>query len=107
MPITSPAVPPVDLTAIRASARAARRARADAEASADRLADEPPQPPLTTRLAYGLTGIGRRLAHASLTLEAALENPARARDQPPPAQQARRAKVVDQFADGVEAAARV
>ena len=98
---------PVDLTAIRASARAARRARADAEASADRLADEPPQPPLTTRLAYGLTGIGRRLAHASLTLEAALENPARARDQPPPAQQARRAKVVDQFADGVEAAARV
>jgi uncharacterized membrane protein YccC len=96
-----------DLAAIRASARTARRVRTDAEASADRLADEPPQPPLTGRLVYGLTGIGRRLANASLTLEAALENPARAQDQPPAAQQARMVKVVDQFADGVEAAARV
>jgi uncharacterized membrane protein YccC len=94
-----------DLAAIRASARTARRVRTDAEASADRLADEPPQPPLTGRLAYGLTGIGRRLAHASLTLEAALENTDQ--DQPPAAQQARMAKVVDQFADGVETAARV
>jgi uncharacterized membrane protein YccC len=98
---------PVDQGAIRASARTGRRARTDAEASADRLADEPPQPPLTGRLAYGLTGIGRRLAHASLTLEAALENPARTQQQLPTAQQARLAKVVDQFADGVDTAARV
>ena len=51
--------------------RAARQARSDAEASADRLADEPSRPPMTARLAYGLTGIGRRIAHASLTLQAA------------------------------------
>jgi uncharacterized membrane protein YccC len=100
---------PPDPAAIRASARAARRARTDAEASADRLADEPPQPPLTARLAYALTGIGRRLAHASLTLEAALETTHKdqKRDQPLTPEQARMAKVVDQFADGVEAAARV
>ena len=53
--------------------RAARQARSDAEASADRLADEPSRPPITARLAYGLTGIGRRIAHASLTLQAAVE----------------------------------
>ena len=53
--------------------RAARQARSDAEASADRLADEPSRPPMTARLAYGLTGIGRRIAHASLTLQAAVE----------------------------------
>ena len=55
------------------AARATRQARSDAEASADRLADEPSRPPMTARLAYGLTGIGRRLAHASLTLLAAVE----------------------------------
>src|SRR6202012_5860192 len=66
---------PPDNAAIQAAAGAPRRARTNAEASADRLADEPPQPPLTARLAYGLTGIGRRLAHASLTLHAALDSP--------------------------------
>ena len=55
------------------AARATRQARSDAEASADRLADEPSRPPMTARLAYGLTAIGRRLAHASLTLQAAVE----------------------------------
>jgi uncharacterized membrane protein YccC len=97
-----------DWAALAAAARTTRRARADAEASADRLADEPPQPPLTARLAYGLIGIGRRLAHASLTLEAALETTHPKQGQAPrPAQPDQVVKTVDQFADGVEAAARV
>jgi uncharacterized membrane protein YccC len=95
-----------DTAAVQAAARLARRARTDAEASADRLADEPPQPPLTARLAYSLTGIGRRLAHASLTLHAALDSthPASgtAAIEPDAA-----VKAVDQFADAVERAARV
>jgi uncharacterized membrane protein YccC len=108
-----------DRTAITAAARTARRARTEAEASADRLADEPAQPPLTARLAYGLTGIGRRLAHASLTLTAALDSthpapapgpapaPAPTRSSAPVPQPGDTVKLVDQFADGVEAAARV
>ena len=58
---------------LRSAGRSARRARSDAEASADRLADEPSRPPMTARLAYALTGIARRIAHASLTLQAAVE----------------------------------
>jgi uncharacterized membrane protein YccC len=95
-----------DAAAIQAAARTARRARTDAEASADRLADEPPQPPLTARLAYGLTGIGRRLTHASLTLHAALDSThpdsGTAGREPDDA-----VKVVDQFADAVDRAAQV
>jgi uncharacterized membrane protein YccC len=95
-----------DAAAIQAAARTARRARTDAETSADRLADEPPQPPLTARLAYGLTGIGRRLAHASLTLHAAFDSthPDSGAAGPEPDDAV---KVVDQFADAVERAARV
>ena len=96
-----------DRAALAVAARTTRRARTDAEASADRLADEPPQPPLTARLAYGLTGIGRRLAHASLTLEAALETTHPKQGQVQAVQPAQVVKTVDQFADGVEAAARV
>ncbi len=61
------------LSELQSAGRAARRARSDAEASADRLADEPARPPMTARLAYALTGIARRLAHTSLTLQAAVE----------------------------------
>ena len=64
----------VDLSALRAAGRTARQARSDAEASADRLADEPSRPPMTARLAYSLTGIGRRIAHTSLTLQAAVDS---------------------------------
>jgi len=96
-----------DRAALAAAARTARRSRTDAEASADRLADEPPQPPLTARLAYGLTGIGRRLAHASLTLDAALETTHPEQGQVQAVQRAQVVKTADQFADGVEAAARV
>ncbi|MBV9795264.1 MAG: FUSC family protein [Actinobacteria bacterium] len=98
---------PPDRGAIAAAARTARRARTDAEASADRLADEPPQPPLTARLAYGLTGIGRRLAHVSLTLNAALESTHPGRDRPAAQPPDHAVKAVDEFADGVDAAARV
>lgn len=70
---------------IRSAQLEARRARLDAEASADRLADEPARPPLTARLAYALTGTGRRMAIASLTLHAAVEKPlpGLAREAPP------------------------
>jgi uncharacterized membrane protein YccC len=64
----------VDTHALQAARRTARQARSDAEASADRLADEPSRPPMTARLAYSLTGIGRRIAHASLTLQAAVDS---------------------------------
>ena len=64
-----------DLSAIRAAQMAARRARADAEAYAARLADEPPRPPMTAKLAYALTGTARRIAHAALTLHAAVDAP--------------------------------
>jgi uncharacterized membrane protein YccC len=99
-----------DVAAIQAAQRAARRARADAEAAADRLADEPPRPPMTARLAYALTGTARRIAHAALTLQAAV-------DVRPAAGAGHRAAVpgqcpaapvrvlVDRFADGVEASA--
>jgi uncharacterized membrane protein YccC len=97
---------PPDNRAIQAAARAARRARTDAEASADRLADEPPQPPLTARLAYGLTGIGRRLAHASLTLHAALDSthPRSAPADPLPGDAV---KAIDQYAEATERAGAV
>jgi hypothetical protein len=85
---------------------------------------------MTARLAYALTGIARRMAHASLTLQAAIEAAhVAAHGQPSisarPRVLARAdggsstggagsgtggaevAEVVDQFADGVEAAARV
>jgi uncharacterized membrane protein YccC len=97
---------PPDNPAIQAAARAARRARTDAEASADRLADEPPQPPLTARLAYGLTGIGRRLAHASLTLHAALDS-THPRSAPADALPDDAVKAVDQYAEAIERAAAV
>ncbi len=61
------------LSELQSAGGAARRARSDAEASADRLADEPVRPPMTARLAYALTGIARRMAHTSLTLQAAVE----------------------------------
>jgi uncharacterized membrane protein YccC len=64
----------VDTRALQAASRTTRQARSDAEASADRLNDEPSRPPMTARLAYSLTGIGRRMAHTSLTLQAALES---------------------------------
>jgi len=64
----------VDTRALQAARRTTRQARSDAEASADRLADEPSRPPMTARLAYSLTGIGRRIAHASLTLQAAVDS---------------------------------
>jgi len=97
---------PPDNAAIQAAARAARRARTNAEASADRLADEPPQPPLTARLAYGLTGIGRRLAHASLTLHAALDS-THPRSAPADALPGDAVKAVDQYAEATERAAAV
>jgi uncharacterized membrane protein YccC len=114
-----------------AELRSARRARSDAEASADRLADEPSRPPMTARLAYALTAIARRMAHASLTLRAAIEA-AHAAGQPSvPARprvlahadggpgpdgtdsgesgtgEAAVARAVDRFADGLEHAGRV
>ncbi|HEY6500540.1 MAG TPA: FUSC family protein [Streptosporangiaceae bacterium] len=97
---------PPDSPALGAAARRARRARTDAEASADRLADEPARPPLTARLAYGLTGIGRRLAHASLTLHAALDSthPASGPADPLPAGAV---KAVTEYADATERAAAV
>jgi uncharacterized membrane protein YccC len=64
-----------DVAAIQPAQLAARRARADAEAAADRVAEEPERPPMTARLAYALTGIARRIAHAALTLQAAVEVP--------------------------------
>jgi hypothetical protein len=116
----------VDARALQAASRTTRQARSDAEASADRLNDEPSRPPMTARLAYSLTGIGRRMAHTSLTLQAALEStPARAPAQPAPAGTdgtagtngtvqangvARMNGVVaatDRFADGIQTAAQV
>ena len=64
----------VDTRVLQAARRTARQARSDAEASADRLADEPSRPPMTARLAYSLTGIGRRTAHVLLTLQAAVDS---------------------------------
>ena len=64
----------LDARTLQAASRTARKARSDAETSAGRLADEPSRPPMTARLAYSLTGIGRRMAHASLTLQAAVES---------------------------------
>ena len=110
--------------------RTARQARSDAEASADRLADEPSRPPMTARLAYDLTGIGRRIAHASLTLQAAVEaahagqkapggktgdgaEKAGSRETPGGDAKAGGERIeglagaVDQFADGVETAGQV
>ncbi|MGA2825925.1 MAG: FUSC family protein [Streptosporangiaceae bacterium] len=118
------------LPELQSAGRAARRARSDAEASADRLADEPSRPPMTARLAYALTGIARRMAHASLTLQAAIEVAHTAAHGHPSISARPRvlagadggsgtggaesgtggaevAEVVDQFADGVENAARV
>src|SRR6201996_7718542 len=97
---------PPDNAAIQAAARAARRARTNAEASADRLADEPPQPPLTARLAYGLTGIGRRLAHASLTLHAALDS-THPRSAPAGTLPGDAARAVTEYAAATERAAAV
>ncbi len=88
-----------DLAAVRSAQITARRVRSDAEASADRLADEPPRPPMTARLAYALTDTARRIAHASLTLDAAVSAPAAATDGLPPADRA--------TADGQATACRV
>jgi uncharacterized membrane protein YccC len=116
------------LAELHAAGRSARRARSDAEASADRLADEPSRPPMTAPLAYALTAIARRIAHASLTLQAAIEAAAAAGHPSVPARprvlahadggssadgaesgtgEAAVAEAVDRFADGVEDAARV
>jgi uncharacterized membrane protein YccC len=51
---------------------AARRARSDAEASAHRLTDEPDRPPISSRLALALVSAAHRIAHADLTLAAAV-----------------------------------
>jgi uncharacterized membrane protein YccC len=102
----------VDSRTLQAASRTTRQARSDAEASADRLADEPSRPPMTARLAYSLTGIGRRMAHASLTLQAAVEStharaPGRSPEAGGPAGPAGVTAATDQFADGAETAARV
>jgi uncharacterized membrane protein YccC len=97
---------PPDNPALQTAARQARRDRTDAEASADRLADEPPRPPLTARLAYSLTGIGRRLAHASLTLHAAL-NSTHPRSGPAPPLPGDAVKAITEYADATERAAAV
>lgn len=104
-----------DPTAVRSAQVTARRARSDAEASADRLADEPPRPPMTARLAYALTDTARRIAHASLTLDAAVNAPAAAADGQPPADRATAdgqatarqdtRAMADRFADNIETAA--
>jgi Fusaric acid resistance protein-like len=95
-----------DQAAVRSAQITARRARSAAEASADRLADEPPQPPMTARVAYALTDTARRLAHASLTLDAAVT----AAHAPAGGQPGRSPRwiirgTVDRFAVGMEAAA--
>jgi uncharacterized membrane protein YccC len=97
-----------DEAAIQSAQLAARRARADAEAAADRLADEPPRPPVTARLAYALTGTARRIAHAALTLHAAVGMTPTAGDHALPGQypDAPIRASVDRFAGGVEASAR-
>jgi uncharacterized membrane protein YccC len=100
-----------DPAAMRSAEVAARRARIAAEASADRLADEPPRPPMTARVAYALADTARRLVHASLILDAAVTasrapvggQPAAAAMVAPATTDTRDA--VDQFADGVAAAA--
>jgi uncharacterized membrane protein YccC len=100
-----------DEAAIRSAQLAARQARADAEAAADRLADEPPRPPVTARLAYALTGTARRIAHAGLTLHAAVgARPAGAGHHAAVPGQCLAAPArasVDRFAGGVEASAHV
>ncbi|HYZ56416.1 MAG TPA: FUSC family protein [Streptosporangiaceae bacterium] len=96
----------VDAAAVQSAQLTARRARSDAEASADRLADEPPRPPMTARLAYALTGTARRVAHTSLTLHAAVSAPCAGADgQAAASAGADGQAAVDRFADGVEAAA--
>jgi uncharacterized membrane protein YccC len=104
----------VDARALQAASRTARKARSDAEASADRLADEPSRPPMTARLAYSLTGIGRRMAHASLTMQAAVESTHPRADGTAGLNgtvQANGARVTgvtaatDRFADGIQTAA--
>jgi uncharacterized membrane protein YccC len=115
------------LAELHVAGSSARRARSNAEASAERLADEPSRPPMTARLAYALTAIARRMAHASLTLRAAIEAahaaaashpsvPARPRvlahadggsSEDSGTGEAAVADAVDRFADGVEDAARV
>jgi Fusaric acid resistance protein-like/FUSC-like inner membrane protein yccS len=104
-----------DPAAVRSAQITARRARSDAEASADRLADEPPRPPMTARLAYALTDTARRIAHASLTLDAAVSAPAAAADGQPPADRATAdgqaairqdiRAMADRFADNMETTA--
>ena len=104
-----------DPAAVRSAQITARRARSDAEASADRLADEPPRPPMTARLAYALTDTARRIAHASLTLDAAVSAPAAAADGQLPADRATAdgqatarqdtRAMADRFADNIETAA--
>ncbi len=104
-----------DPAAVRSAQVTARRARSDAEASADRLADEPPRPPMTARLAYALTDTARRIAHASLTLDAAVSAPAAAADGQSPADRATAdgqatagqdtRAMADRFADNIETAA--
>jgi uncharacterized membrane protein YccC len=93
----------VDARTLQAASRTTRQARSDAEASADRLNDEPSRPPMTARLAYSLTGVGRRMAHASLTLQAALES-TRVNGT---GQVSGVAAAADRFADGIETAAGV
>jgi uncharacterized membrane protein YccC len=104
----------VDARVLQAASRTARKARSDAEASADRLADEPSRPPMTARLAYSLTGIGRRMAHASLTMQAAVESTHPRADGTAGLNgtvQANGARVTgvtaatDRFADGIQTAA--
>jgi len=98
----------VDNRVLQAARRTARQARSDAEASADRLADEPSRPPMTARLAYSLTGIGRRTAHVLLTLQAAVDSThARAPGQPREPAGPGVGAAADRFAEGGETAGRV
>lgn len=96
----------VDASVARSAQLAARRARADAGTAAARLSDEPPRPPMTARLAYALTDTARRMAYASLTLQAALNTPRAGSDGRTAAgARADSEAAVDRFADSVEAAA--
>jgi uncharacterized membrane protein YccC len=95
----------VDPAQLRSAQVAARRARLAAEASADRLADEPPRPPVTARAAYALTDTARRLAHASLILDAAITAAPGGPDGESTDAAAATRDALGQFADSVEAAA--
>ncbi len=79
----------------------ARRARIDVSTSTDRLADEPDQPPITSRLALALGSASHRVAQACLTLAAAVTAH---HATGPPAQEAGLQPQLDELAAMVEQA---